>query len=225
MRGNIPVSSIQMASTAPRMRLVVRSLLALLLLAPWQRSVAQAPADPRVTRADLARIDGKPTAPTWILVISDFQCPYCKEFHDVTAAQLRKEFVATGQARLAYINFPLRIHPNAMPAAEAAMCAGAQDRFWPAHDRIFAAQGEWAAVADPLPIFGRIARELKLDLPAWNACMSGHVMRAMIQADYQRGAAAGVKSTPSFLVGSVLIDGNAPIEAFRSAMKQARGAK
>jgi protein-disulfide isomerase len=205
------------------MRLTVRLFFAALLALPASQVAAQAPADPRVTRADLSRIEGKPNAPTWILVISDFQCPYCKEFHDVTAAQLRKEFVATGQARLAYINFPLRIHPNAMPAAEAAMCAGAQDRFWPAHDRIFAAQPEWAAATDPLPIFGRIARELKLDVPAWNACMSGHVMRPMIQADQQRGSAVGVKSTPSFLVGSVKIDGNAPIAAFRSAMKQARG--
>ncbi len=64
-------------------------------------------------------------------MISDFQCPYCKEFHDKTAAQVRKEFVQTGLARMAYIHFPLRIHPNAVPSAEASMCAGAQGKFWP----------------------------------------------------------------------------------------------
>ncbi len=177
--------------------------------------------DPRVAKADMARIDGKPTAGVWILMISDFQCPYCKEFHDVTAAKLRKEFVDKGQARLAYLNFPLRIHPNAIPAAEAAMCGGAQDKFWPMHDLVFASQKEWAATTNPLPIFGRLAKEAGLDTAAWNSCMKDHVMLPMIQADYQRGASAGVKSTPTFLVGDVKLEGNAPIEAFRQAMKQA----
>lgn len=209
------------------MRLAILALLFAFGCTPAEaRTAADAPTDQpapdtRVSRADLARIEGKPSAGVWILIISDFQCPYCKEFHDVTAPQLRKEFVNTGKARLAYINFPLRIHPNAIPSAEAAMCAGAQDRFWPMHDRLFATQAEWSAVKDPQAIYSRLARDLKLDLAAFSACLRDDVMVPMIQADYQRGAGAGVKSTPSFLVGNVKIDGNAPIDAFRTAMKQA----
>jgi protein-disulfide isomerase len=181
---------------------------------------AQGEADPRVARADLARISGKPDAKVWILVVSDFQCPYCKEYHDKTAKQLHKEFVEPGIARIAYINYPLRIHPNAMPAAEAAMCAGAQDKFWPFHDQLFATVDRWGPVNDPALALLGIAIDLKLDVEAYKQCMSDDVMLPMIQADYQRGTQAGATSTPTFLIGKVMIPGNAPIDVFRTAIKE-----
>ncbi|MCC6318993.1 MAG: thioredoxin domain-containing protein [Gemmatimonadaceae bacterium] len=176
--------------------------------------------DPRVTRADLARIDGKPEAKLWILVVSDFQCPFCKEYHEKTEKQVHKEFVETGIARLAYINYPLKIHKNAVPAAEAAMCGGAQDKFWPFHDRLFATVGTWGNLASPSAAFEGIAAELKLNVPIWKKCVADHVMVPMIQADYQRGSSAGASSTPTFLIGRVVIPGNAPIEVFRTAVKE-----
>jgi protein-disulfide isomerase len=58
--------------------------------------------DSNITRADLARTDGSATAPVWVIVASDFQCPYCKEWHDVTYPALHNEFVKTGKVRVAY---------------------------------------------------------------------------------------------------------------------------
>jgi protein-disulfide isomerase len=184
-------------------------------------SARRAQGDPRVVRADLARIAGSPTAKVWILVVSDFQCPYCKAFHDSTSRLLHKEFVATGKARLAYINYPLRQHANAVPAAEAAMCAGAQDRFWPFHDRLFAAIDSWGTATAPLPLFEQIATSLRLDLPAWRKCMSDHVMQPMIRSDHQRGLQAGARSTPTFIIGSAVIAGNAPVAVIRKAVNDA----
>ena len=186
---------------------------------PPPESPAQA-ADPRVTRADLSRISGNPAARVWILVVSDFQCPYCKEYHDQTASLVQKEFVETGKVRLAYINFPLRQHQNAVPAAEAAMCAGAQDRFWPFHDRLFATVDQWGTSSAPGPVFESIVTGLKLDLPLFRRCMSDHIMQPMIQADYQRGVQAGVNSTPTFLIGSQRLAGNAPIAQIRAAVNE-----
>lgn len=187
------------------------------------RAPAPSAPDARVTRADLARIAGAPDAKLWILVVSDFQCPYCKDFHDKTFPAVQKEFVASGVARMAYINYPLNIHPNAVPAAEAAMCAGAQDRFWPFHDRLFGTQATWAAQPNPRPFYDGLAAELKLDVGAWKACMDAHVMRGMIDADYQRGSQAGVRSTPTFIIGRTVIPGNAPIESIRQAVKENLG--
>ena len=78
-------------------------------------STAAAPSDSDGVRADLARIQGSPTAPVWVIEVSDFQCPFCKEWHDQTYQKLRDEFVKTGKVRLAYINFPLAQHRNAWP--------------------------------------------------------------------------------------------------------------
>src|SRR5258705_2057932 len=71
------------------------------------------------SHADRARIRGSETAQVWLVEISDFQCPFCKQWHDETFAKIDQEYVKTGKVRLAYLNFPLiRIHHNAQAAAE-----------------------------------------------------------------------------------------------------------
>lgn len=193
------------------------------------KSAAKAPAaaparsDARVLRADMSRITGSGGATLWLLVASDFQCPVCREYHEKVARQVEKELVSTGVVRLAYINFPLSIHKNAMPAAEAAMCAGAQDKFWPYHDRLFATQARWSNVADPTSLFATYARELKLDTAAWATCMKDDAMLPMIRADHQRAKTAGVTSTPSFLVGDMLLPGLVDMDVIRMAVKEALG--
>src|SRR5665213_939942 len=57
-------------------------------------------------KLDQSRIIGDSTAHVWFIMISDFQCPYCKQFHDESFESLRKDYVATGKVRMAYINFP-----------------------------------------------------------------------------------------------------------------------
>src|SRR6476661_5607632 len=52
-------------------------------------------------KADLGRIQGSPTAPVWVIEVSDFQCPFCRQWHEETYAKLRDQFVKTGKIRLA----------------------------------------------------------------------------------------------------------------------------
>lgn len=189
--------------------------------APAAPSAASATPDARVTRADQARIAGRPDAPVWILVVSDFECPFCRQWERETGPQVRKEFVETGKARMAFLNFPLRQHANALPAAEAAMCAGAQDRFWDMQERIFAAQDTWNRLPDAAPHFEGIARELQLDLAAYRQCIGDQVMRPMIEADYRRAVGAGVESTPTFLISNMKLTGAQKIDVFRMTMQQA----
>src|SRR3954468_23378734 len=70
-----------------------------------------------LARADAARIQGSKDAPVWIVEISDFQCPYCKMWHDSTYPAIKKQYVDAGIVRLAYVNLPLSMHPNSVPAA------------------------------------------------------------------------------------------------------------
>lgn len=179
-------------------------------------------ADARVTRADKSRILGDSTAKLWILVVSDFQCPFCGQWEKETSQAVIKEFVQTGIARMAFINFPLQQHPNALPAAEAAMCAGAQEKFWDMHGRIFERQSEWSNLADSPPFFEKIAGELGLDVDAYKACVKDHVMRPMILADAERATTAGARSTPTFFIGNQALAGAEKIEAFRSVIAKAQ---
>jgi protein-disulfide isomerase len=180
--------------------------------------------DPRVTAADGARIKGDPNAKVWIVVVSDFQCPYCAQWERQTAQQVITEFVETGVARLAFVNFPLRQHPNALPAAEAAMCAGAQGKFWELHDRIFATQEEWSGLPSAEAFFEQAAGAVGVALPEYQACIRDHVMRPMIEADVERATSGGAGSTPTFFVGSQVISGAEKIDVFRTAVKDAQAA-
>ena len=173
--------------------------------------VATAPPDSNITRADLARIQGSPSAPLWVIEVSDFQCPDCKQWHDQTYGAFLDQYVKTGKVRLAYINFPLAIHAHAWPAAEAAMCAGAQNKFWVMHDSLFATQGRWESVADPASAFDSLARSTGIDMTKWRDCVKSGKMRPLIQADHDRAQQAGASATPSFMIGDKLLTGAQPL--------------
>ena len=179
------------------------------------------PADSDVVRADLGRIQGSPTAPVWVIEVSDFQCPYCKQWHDETYGKLRDEFVRTGKVRLAYINFPLAQHVHARPAAEGAMCAGAQGKFWEMHDALFTSQTKWEGLPSSASFFDSLARSTGVDFARWRECVQSGKMRAWIQADHDRAEAAGAASTPSFMIGDKILVGAQPIENLRSAIDSA----
>lgn len=180
-------------------------------------------------RADSARIMGDSGAKVWLVIASDFQCPWCKRWHQETAPAVKKEYVETGKIRIAYLQYPLNGHQHAMPAAEASMCAGAQGKFWEYHDRLFATQDQWTPLPDASAFYQNLAQEVGLDTAAWQQCMADDVMLPMIAADQQRAQAAGVSSTPSFFVGNQRIDGAETIDVFRKvldpAVEAARGGR
>lgn len=177
--------------------------------------------DPVVSAADRGRVMGESSAKTWVIVASDFQCPYCKTWHDETYPALVNEYVRTGKIKVAYINYPLSQHRNAIPTAEGAMCAGAQGKFWEYHDKLFDAQAEWAPMADPKPILNSIATAVGVNNAAWKQCLDSGKMRPLIDADQSRSQAAGVRSTPSFLIGNQVFLGSQPLDALRPALDSA----
>jgi len=171
-------------------------------------------------RADQARIQGKGDAPLWIVEVSDFQCPYCRAWHENTYPAVIKEFVETGKARLAYINFPIPGHRNAWPAAEAAMCAGAQGRFWQMHDGLFQTQQEWESLQDPGTLFDSLATSAGVELGKYRDCVGGHETQSLIQADIDRAKESGVNATPTFIIGDQALSGAQPIQAFRQVIDE-----
>ena len=178
--------------------------------------------DSNITRADLARIQGSASAPVWVIEVSDFQCPYCKEWHDQTYPALRDQYVKTGKVRLAYVNFPLGSHIHAWPAAESAMCAAAQGKFWEMHDGLFATQGRWEASVSPTPVYDSLAQANGLDMNRWRDCVKSGMMKPLIEADHDRASKAGVSATPSFLIGNKILAGAQPIEELRKAIDSAQ---
>jgi protein-disulfide isomerase len=187
------------------------------------------PRDSISDRADRGRIMGDTSAKVWLIMASDFQCPYCKMWHDSSFAGLMRDYVQKGRVQMAFLNFPLNMHPNAMPAAEAAMCASVQNKFWPLHESLFATQGKWEGLKDATPLFDSLATAAGVNMTSYRACVSKHLTLPLIQADRDRARQQGAGSTPTFIVvpgGTVLAGADANIRgALDAALAQVGAAK
>lgn len=163
-------------------------------------------ADPMMTK-------GPAAAPVTIFEWSDYECPFCQRAQDVLQ-RLQGEFPDT--VRFVFKDFPLRSHPNALPAALAARCAGAQGRYWEYHDLLFVGQPDLAR--DHLLGY---ARRLRLDAAAFTECLDSGRYRDAVLAEQREGREAGVRATPTFFINQRKIEGALPLEEFRDAIRQA----
>lgn len=174
-----------------------------------------------IARADKGRLAGKDSGAIWVVMISDFQCPYCKAWHDASMASLKRDYVETGKVRLAYLNLPLPQHKFARAEAEAAMCAGAQGSFWPFSEQLFARQASLEKMVAVQPMLDSVATGLKLDMAEFGRCQKRQAIRSLVESDIAQANKAGVRSTPSFLVGDFLVEGAVPYPDFRRAVDTA----
>src|SRR5881409_3650409 len=126
--------------------------------------------------------------------MSDFQCPYCREFALSTMPELEREYIRTGKVRFVYINLPLTdVHKNAFAAAQTAMCAARQRRFWPMHDLLFRHQEAWAGLAAPQAYLFALGDSAGLDHAQLARCVASPAVAAEVQADAERARRAGAR--------------------------------
>jgi len=162
------------------------------------------------------RTKGDSSAPITIYEFSDFQCPYCRKFWETTLPAIEHEYLATGKARLIFINFPIpQLHPNAQAAHHFAMCAARQNRFWQVHDLLFRYQKEWEKLKDPANYFRRLADSAALEGRALTQCTTQHAEEWLVQAEAAEAARLRIAGTPAFVINGGLLPGAAPIEAWR----------
>jgi protein-disulfide isomerase len=155
---------------------------------------------------------GDPNAPIKIEEFSDFQCPFCEQFHQETEPLLRQYYIDTGQVQFTYRSMGNFVSDNiarsrgtpakteSRDAALAAYCAGDQDKFWEMHAHLFAnVIGEDAGSYTDRRL-KEIAETTGLDMNAFNSCYDSGKYLDRVQKDFEDGQAAGFNSTPSFLV-------------------------
>jgi protein-disulfide isomerase len=162
------------------------------------------------------RTKGAAAAPVTVYEMSDFQCPFCKRFSENTFPALEKEYIATGKVRWIFINMPLvSIHPNAVPAAEFAMCAAREGKFWPAHDLLYRRQEVWAPLKNPAAFLLSLADSLKIPRGRITPCLEKGETRALVRSDSEGSVKAGASSTPTFYIEGALMKGAYPVEVWR----------
>ncbi|MBL8101692.1 MAG: DsbA family protein [Anaerolineales bacterium] len=175
--------------------------------------VVEAPtAQPQFVRYDIPT-EGYPSigpedAPITIVEFSDFQCPFCRRFHDETYQALLDAY--PNQIRFVYRNLPLTsIHPDAMPSAVASLCANDQNAYWDYHEKLFSSE-----VLDQAT-FIQYATDLNLNVDEFTACLSSGKHDDFIQQDMNFALDLGVQSTPTFFINGLAIVGAQPLSSFQ----------
>jgi protein-disulfide isomerase len=169
--------------------------------------------EPQYVRYEIAT-EGYPSfgpqdAPITVVEFSDFQCPFCKRFHQETYQALLDAY--PGQIRFVYRNLPLTsIHPDAFPAAVASLCAQEQNAYWEYHDKLFTGE-----------LFGRevylqYATDLNLNTEEFSACLDSGKFDTFIEQDMDFAFNLGVSSTPTFFINGLAIVGAQPLSSFQN---------
>ncbi len=139
---------------------------------------------------------GRSDAPLTVVEYTDYQCPFCKRFHDTTFPELKKNFIDTGKVRFISRNLPLPFHQFALQAAQAAVCAGEQGKYWEMRDLLFKNQHK----LDRESLVG-YARDLSLKADEFAGCLDDGKRRKEIEDEAASARSAGISGTPSFVLG------------------------
>jgi len=175
----------------------------------------QAPAAPSAARVPIRSDDpirGPKVAKVTVVLFSDFQCPFCSRV-EPTLKQIAETYPK--EVRIVWKHQPLSMHPNAMPAAEAAEAAREQGKFWEMHDRIFAAQQQLSPEQ-----YQAWARELRLDLGKFQRSIDQHAARARIDEDVKLASSVGATGTPTLFLNCRMVTGAKPFDEFKAIIDQ-----
>ena len=141
---------------------------------------------------------GEAKAPLVLVEYTDFQCPFCQQFHNTAFAQIKANYIDTGKVRFISRDFPLDFHDNARRAATAGRCAAEQGKYWEMRHIMI-------VNADQLKPENLVtyATNVKLDVPKFKSCLDSDKFKAQIDQDIAEGGVAGVQGTPSFVIGYI----------------------
>jgi protein-disulfide isomerase len=157
---------------------------------------------------------GPPDAPVTLVEYGDYECPYCGRAHAVVRALLR---AAGDRLRFVFRHFPLStVHPHAQLAAEAAEAAGAQGRFWPMHDMLFANQH----ALDEAHLVA-YAGALGLDQKRFVKELVGRMHQRKVREDFLSGVRSGVNGTPTFFINGIRHNGSFDFPILLAAVEAA----
>ena len=169
---------------------------------------------PQTSESDISV--GSKDAPVTLMVFSDFQCQFCKEYH-ATYKRILSEY--PDSVRLIWKHLPLSIHREAPLAAEAAECAAAEKQFLPYADMLFDRQSEWGKVGAERR-FKEYAWRIKgLNGQTFARCLDEHKTVEKITADLALASAFKIESTPGTFINQEFISGAITYEDLKALIE------
>jgi protein-disulfide isomerase len=165
---------------------------------------------------------GDPGAPITLIEFADYQCPYCKRYHDAINPALLKQYVDSGKINFVYKHSAF-LGQESVWAAQAAECAADQGKFWEYHDLLYAKQnGENVGLftKDNLIAY---AKEIDLDSAQFDPCLQNDETLPRVAVDTQEGRQVGVTGTPTFFINGKPLVGAQPLQVFQDQINTLLG--
>ncbi|KKU49755.1 MAG: DsbA oxidoreductase [Parcubacteria group bacterium GW2011_GWA1_47_10] len=178
---------------------------------------------------------GNPKAEVTLILYEDFQCPWCGKFHNEAEKEVREKYIPKGSVRFVFRDFAFlgtfvepydKARDESINAAEAALCAAEQDKFWEYHDYLFEHQNgenEGNFANGNLKAF---AKNLGLDSTAFDTCLDSDKYAAAVENSRTQASPYGVRGTPNGFIlknGKIVdtIEGYLPAAALTTKIENA----
>ncbi|MED5463620.1 MAG: DsbA family protein [Myxococcota bacterium] len=158
---------------------------------------------------------GAPDAKVTLIEFSDFQCPYCNRAREVIE-ELRSLY--PDDLRIVFRDFPLKQHPRAHKAAQAAQCAHKQGKFWDYHNLLFSHPD---ALEDR--DLREYARQLQLSPERFSACLSSGEASKIVEENRLSGKRYGVNGTPAIYINGIKLVGLLPLPLIKAIINKELG--
>jgi protein-disulfide isomerase len=170
---------------------------------------------------------GNANAPVTLIEYGDYQCPFCGQFFSQTEPEIVQNYINTGKVRMVFRDFAF-LGPESTAAAEAAQCAEDQNQLWAYHDALYSAKvaddakggsedDGFFSTAELL----KLGQQVGLNMSTFTSCVDNNTDANIVAQEKAAAGAAGIDSTPSFLVNGTMISGAQPYSVFQSALDSA----
>ena len=170
---------------------------------------------------------GSANAPVTLIEYGDYQCPYCGQFFSETEPQIIQNYVNTGKVRFVFRDFAF-LGPESTAASEAAQCAEDQNKLWAYHDALYSAKvadDEKGGQEDDgfftTAEFLKLAQQTGLNIATFTSCINKNTDAGIVAQEKIDATAAGINSTPTFLINGTMLEGAQPYSVFQQALNSA----
>ena len=168
---------------------------------------------------------GRADAPVTVVEFSDFECPYCRRFHEQVLIPLKREYIDKGLVRFVHKDLPLSFHRQEDLAARIARCSQQDGQYWQAYRSLFERQNCLSCEGPAAIVSSDATRQKRL-----SRCADTTSTRTLVNTDRSEAGLLGIRATPTFVIGPTLsedqhrgqvLEGAMPWPSFRKVINQA----
>ncbi len=159
---------------------------------------------------------GEVNAPIELLLFSDFECDYCRNFEQEVLPLLQENWIKTGKVKFVFKHFPLSFHPGGVLAAQVSEYAKSKGKFWEMHDYLF--QGQ--SLEGQLATVNAFSTTIGLDSLVLNESLTNGTFLGTVGSDQQHAQIANITGTPTLVINNRVYEGYRTYEELNAILER-----